>query len=187
MQLARSRPAWMCRRRIMRLSADDPPDPQGTSRAPGLAEALSTWAAAAPEAPGARAVHPNGCKHIKLGSGRVYQFTAIDEATRYRILKIYDHNSIQSAIAFVEALCQALPVAIQRIQTDLGSEFGTDFTWHLRLLQNLDLSRQPRYTSRAHLWAILAGSSSTFFPIVCQAITAHRQAPNTTWISFMTI
>jgi hypothetical protein len=28
-------------------------------------------------------------KHIKLGSGRLYQFTAIDEATRYRILKVY--------------------------------------------------------------------------------------------------
>jgi transposase InsO family protein len=70
-------------------------------------------------------------KHIRLESGRVYQFTAIDEATRYRILKIYDHNSIQSAIAFVETLRQALPVAIQRIQTDHGSEFGTDFTWHL--------------------------------------------------------
>jgi hypothetical protein len=79
--------------------------------------------------------------------GPLYQFTAIDEATRYRILKIYDHNSIQSAIAFVEALCQALPVAIQRIQTDHGSEFGIDFNWHLRLLQNLDLSRQPRYNS----------------------------------------
>jgi transposase InsO family protein len=25
-----------------------------------------------------------------------------------------------------------LPMAIQRIQTDHGSEFGTDFTWHLR-------------------------------------------------------
>jgi hypothetical protein len=34
-------------------------------------------------------------KHIKLGSGRVYQFTTIHEATRYESLKIYDHNSIQ--------------------------------------------------------------------------------------------
>ena len=29
-------------------------------------------------------------KHIKLSSGRYYQFTAIDEATRYRILRLYD-------------------------------------------------------------------------------------------------
>ena len=147
MQLARSRPAWMCRRRVMRLSADDPPDPQGTSRARVSLKRYRPGPQQHPKLQAPGRLHPNGCKHIKLGSGRVYQFTAIDEATRYRILKIYDHNSIQSAIAFVEALCQALPVAIQRIQTDHGSEFATDFTWHLRLLQNLDLNRQPRYNS----------------------------------------
>ncbi len=71
-------------------------------------------------------------KHLKVGARPLYQFTAIDEATRYRVLKIYAHNSIRSAIAFIEEVRQRLPVAIQRIQTDHGSEFGTDFTWHLR-------------------------------------------------------
>lgn len=70
-------------------------------------------------------------KHLKLSSGRLYQFTAIDEATRYRILKLYDHNSIRSAVDFVDELRRRLPMAIQRIQTDNGSEFGSDFTWHL--------------------------------------------------------
>jgi transposase InsO family protein len=56
---------------------------------------------------------------------------AIDEATRYRVLKIYDHNAIQSAIDFVGELQRRLPIAIQNIRTDNGSEFGTDFTWHL--------------------------------------------------------
>src|SRR5215470_4869603 len=70
-------------------------------------------------------------KHLKTQSGRLYQFTAIDEATRYRVLKIYEHNSIQSAIQFINEVRQAFPVAIRRIQTDNGSEWGTDFTWHL--------------------------------------------------------
>lgn len=70
-------------------------------------------------------------KHVKLTSGRLYQFTAIYEATRYRVLKIYDHNSIRSAIDFVDELRKRLPIAIQTIRTDNGSEFGTDFTWHL--------------------------------------------------------
>jgi transposase InsO family protein len=70
-------------------------------------------------------------KALKLRQGRLYQFTAIDEATRYRILKSYDHSTIPSAIACIEELRRRLPVAIQRIQTDHGSEFGTDFTWHL--------------------------------------------------------
>ena len=71
-------------------------------------------------------------KHLKLGTGRFYQFTAIDEATRYRVLKIYTRNSIPNAIAFIDEVRQRLPVAIQRVQTDHGNEFGTDFTWHLR-------------------------------------------------------
>jgi transposase-like protein len=70
-------------------------------------------------------------KHLKLETGRLYQFTAIDEATRYRVLKIYDHSTIRSAVDFIDQVRQALPVAIQRIQTDHGSEFGTDSTWHL--------------------------------------------------------
>ncbi len=40
--------------------------------------------------------------HSTLGSGRLYQCTAIDEVTRYRLSQIYDHNSIKSAIAFIE-------------------------------------------------------------------------------------
>src|SRR2546425_3356737 len=71
-------------------------------------------------------------KHLKLGGRRFYQFTAADEATRYRVLRVYAHNSIRSATDFVEELRRRFPVAIQRIQTDHGSEFGTDFTWHLR-------------------------------------------------------
>jgi hypothetical protein len=48
------------------------------------------------------------------------------------VLRVYAHNSIKSATEFVEEVRRRLPMAIQRIQTDHGSEFGTDFTWHLR-------------------------------------------------------
>ena len=71
-------------------------------------------------------------KHLKLGGRRFYQFTAVDEATRYRVLRIYTHSSIPNAIAFLDEVRQRLPMAIQRVQTDHGNEFGTDFTWHLR-------------------------------------------------------
>ena len=40
-------------------------------------------------------------KHLKLGGGRFYQFTAIDEATRFRVLRIYDHDNTKSAIDFL--------------------------------------------------------------------------------------
>ena len=71
-------------------------------------------------------------KHLKLGGRRFYQFTAVDEATRYRVLRIYTHSSIPNAIAFVDEVRQRLPMAIQRVQTDNGNELGTDFIWHLR-------------------------------------------------------
>lgn len=47
------------------------------------------------------------------------------------MLKLYDHNAIKSAIDFIEELRCRLPIAIQRIKTGNGLEFGTDFTWHL--------------------------------------------------------
>jgi hypothetical protein len=43
----------------------------------------------------------------------------------------YDHDSIQSAIHFIDEGAPGFPAAIRRIQTDHGSEWGTGFTWHL--------------------------------------------------------
>jgi transposase InsO family protein len=48
------------------------------------------------------------------------------------VLRVYAQNSIKSATEFVEEVRRRLPMTIQRIQTDHGSEFGTDFTWHLQ-------------------------------------------------------
>jgi transposase InsO family protein len=81
-------------------------------------------------------------KHIRMGSGRFYQFTALDEATRYRVLQIYDHNSVRSALDFVNELQKRLPAAIQRIRTDNDSSFGAEFTWHLHDL-GIEHRRNP--------------------------------------------
>ncbi len=54
--------------------------------------------------------------HLRTRAGRLYQFTGIDEATRYRVLTIYDHASNKPAIDFVEELRRRLPVAIQRMK-----------------------------------------------------------------------
>ncbi len=62
---------------------------------------------------------------------KYYQFTAIDESTRFRVLRIYDQNSQTSAMDFVSRLAKQLPFAIRKIQTDNGNEFGMNFTWHL--------------------------------------------------------
>jgi transposase InsO family protein len=69
----------------------------------------------------------------RLGKARqrFYQFTAIDEATRFRVLRIYDHGNTKAAIDFLREVREHFPFAIQKIQTDNGSSFGPQFTWHL--------------------------------------------------------
>jgi transposase InsO family protein len=62
---------------------------------------------------------------------RFYQFTAIDEATRFRVLRIYDHDNTKTAIDFLREVREHFPFAIQKIQTDNASSFGPQFTWHL--------------------------------------------------------
>ncbi len=53
---------------------------------------------------------------LRTRVGRLDQFTAIHEATRYRVLTIYDHAPIKSAIDVVEELRRRLLVGIQRIK-----------------------------------------------------------------------
>jgi len=62
---------------------------------------------------------------------RFYQFTAIDEATRFRVLRIYDHNNTKTAMDFLKEVREHFPFTIQKIQTDNDSSFGPQFTWHL--------------------------------------------------------
>lgn len=44
---------------------------------------------------------------------RFYQFTAIDEATRFRVLRVYDANNTRSASGFFGQLRGHLPFAIR--------------------------------------------------------------------------
>jgi transposase InsO family protein len=62
---------------------------------------------------------------------RFYQFTAIDDCTRLRILKIVDSCTQRQAIRFVDEVRRRLPFRILVIQTDNGAEFQSDFHWHL--------------------------------------------------------
>ena len=55
---------------------------------------------------------------------RFYQFTAIDEATPLRVLRIYDHNNTKTAVEFLNDVRAHFPFVIQRIQTDNDSSFG---------------------------------------------------------------
>jgi transposase InsO family protein len=62
---------------------------------------------------------------------RYYQFTAIDDCTRSRALRIYDRNTVAIAKEFVDEVRKVLPFAITQIQTDNGKEFSDQFSWYL--------------------------------------------------------
>jgi transposase InsO family protein len=62
---------------------------------------------------------------------RLYQFTAIDDCTRIRVLKIYDACNQRTAIRFIDEVRRRLPFRVQVVQTDNGAEFQSDFHWHL--------------------------------------------------------
>jgi transposase InsO family protein len=60
-----------------------------------------------------------------------YQFTAIDDCTRLRVLRIYPQLNQQTAIQFADYVLERLPFRVEVIQTDNGAEFQSLFHYHL--------------------------------------------------------
>ena len=57
---------------------------------------------------------------------RCYQFTAVDDCTRMRALKLYPNKKAESTVDFLGYVLDTFPFPIQRIQTDWGNEFFND-------------------------------------------------------------
>ena len=68
---------------------------------------------------------------LKGSRKKHYQFTAIDDCTRLRVLRIYEGLGQKTAIQFVDYVLEKLPFHVLRIQTDNGSEFQARFHWHV--------------------------------------------------------
>ncbi len=73
-------------------------------------------------------IEPLGQKGRKK---RYYQYTAIDDCTRLRVLRAYPRNDQPTAIAFIDHVLSELPFAVDQVQTDNGQEFGSACHWHL--------------------------------------------------------
>ena len=57
-----------------------------------------------------------------------YQYTAIDEFSRWRFVEAFEEHSTYSSALFVDHLVKAFPCPIECIQTDNGPEFTNRFT-----------------------------------------------------------
>lgn len=59
----------------------------------------------------------------KIAGSLLYQYTAIDDCTRYKILALYKRRTALNTLDFLEQVMDRMPFPIQRIQTDRGQEF----------------------------------------------------------------
>lgn len=61
-----------------------------------------------------------------------YQFTAIDTASRWRHLKIYEDYGNYSSISFLEELIRIAPFRVRAVKTDNASNFTNRYTGYLK-------------------------------------------------------
>ncbi len=74
---------------------------------------------------------PSAClKNPRVISEKFYQFTAIDEYSRWRFVEAFDEQNSYNAARFVDHLVKAFPYRIECIQTDNGPVFTNRFTTH---------------------------------------------------------
>jgi len=73
-----------------------------------------------------------------------YQYTAIDDATRIRALKIYERHNQDSAIDFIDHVIARFPFRIHTIRTDNGHEFQAKFHWRVEDLGMQHVYIKPR-------------------------------------------
>ena len=72
---------------------------------------------------------------------KYYQYTAVDECTRWTFREMYDEHSTYSSKQFLEKLIEKAPFPIREVQTDNGTEFTNRLivtkSKHLTLFENL--------------------------------------------------
>lgn len=85
---------------------------------------------------------------MKVAPG-LFQYTAIDDCSRYQVMKLYPRRTAAHALEFIEYVVDEMPFPVQRIQTDRGTEFTAyDFQ---ETLDALHIKWRPNKPRRPHL------------------------------------
>src|SRR5262245_8189543 len=66
-------------------------------------------------------------KFVRVNRQRCFQHTALDDCTRFRVLRLYRHLNHQTSLAFFRELREAMPFPIRKLQSDNGTEFPLEF------------------------------------------------------------
>ena len=111
---------------------------------------------------------------------RLYQFTAIDDCTRIRVLKVYDACNQRTAILFVDEVLRRLPFRVHVVQTDNGlpqksrrQSFPDLAPWSV----DTDTRRQAVPPSRNHTLTIVTQGQAHERP----ALTRLNRASYSRW------
>ena len=84
----------------------------------------------------------------KIAPG-IYQYTAVDDCSRWRVLEIYKRRTAANTLRFLDLVIEQFPFPIQRIQTDRGREF---FAVHVQeKLMSLSIKFRPNKPASPHL------------------------------------
>src|SRR5262249_28948478 len=67
-------------------------------------------------------------KFVRVNRQRYYQYTALDDCTRFRVLRLYRYLNQHSSLAFLRELRTAMPFPIRKLQSDNGVEFPLAFS-----------------------------------------------------------
>ena len=74
---------------------------------------------------------PSAClKNTNVTRTRFFQYTAIDEYSRWRYVEAFEEHSTYSSAVFPDHLVTVFPLPIECVQTDNGTEFTNRFTSH---------------------------------------------------------
>ena len=71
---------------------------------------------------------PSVCLVNEANGQKFYQYTAIDEYSRWRFVEAFEEHSSYSSAQFLEHLIKAFPCPIECVQTDNGQEFTKRFS-----------------------------------------------------------
>lgn len=71
-------------------------------------------------------------KFVRVGGRRCFQYTALDDCTRYRVLRLYRRLGHWSSMEFFQELRQTFPFPIRKLQCDNGKEFPFAFALSVR-------------------------------------------------------
>lgn len=84
----------------------------------------------------------------KIAPG-IYQYTAVDDCSRWRVLEIYKRRTANNTLCFLDLIMEQFPFPIQRIQTDRGLEFFAEKVQ--RKLMSLGIKFRPNKPGSPHL------------------------------------